>query len=120
MEKTSYLIYGGGSHSRVVISILEKMDIQISGIFDTDKKIKTVSKIPFLGNYNSKINSKCKLVIAIGDNHIREKISRTIQHPVGTIIDFDTKINKDVKIGEGSQILHLPQLMSGQQLGSIT
>ena len=117
MEKTSYIIYGGGSHSRVVISILEKMNIQISGIFDTDKKIKTVSKIPFLGNYNSKINSKCKLVIAIGDNHIREKISRTIQHPIGTIIDSDTKINKDVKIGEGSQIITSSTINIGTTIG---
>ena len=29
MEKTNYLIYGGGSHSRVIISILEKMGVQI-------------------------------------------------------------------------------------------
>ena len=45
MGKTDYLIYGGGSHSRVVISILEKIGIQIAGIFDTNNRLKKIKKI---------------------------------------------------------------------------
>ena len=49
MEKTSYLIYGGGAHSRVIISILEKMDIKIAGIFDTKNHVKKSPKNSFSG-----------------------------------------------------------------------
>lgn len=117
MEKTSYLVYGGGSHSRVVISILEKMDLQVAGIFDTDNKIKTISKIPFLGNYNSQINLKCKLVIAVGDNKIREKISESILHPIGKIIDPEAKISNEVTVGEGSQIITSSTINIGTKIG---
>ena len=117
MEKTSYLIYGGGSHSRVVISILEKKDIQVAGIFDSENNIKTTLKIPFLGNYNAQINLKCKLVVAIGDNYIREKISRIIKHPIGTIIDPDAIISEEVSIGEGSQIITSSTINAGTKIG---
>ena len=117
MEKTSYLIYGGGSHSRVVISILEKKDIQVAGIFDSENNIKTTLKIPFLGNYNAQINLKCKLVVAIGDNYIREKISRIIKHPIGTIIDPDAIISEEVSIGEGSQIITSSTINVGTKIG---
>ena len=40
MEKTSYLIYGGGKHSRVVISVLEKNGIEVVGLFDADNNTK--------------------------------------------------------------------------------
>ena len=73
MEKTDYLIYGGGSHSRVVISILEKMGIQIAGIFDTNNRLKKIKKINFLYQNDPQIDSNFKLVIAVGDNDIRKK-----------------------------------------------
>ena len=117
MEKINYLIYGGGTHSRVVISILEKMGIKVAGIFDINNKIKSIKEISFLGNYNSQMNSKCKLVIAIGDNNIREKVSLTIQHSIGTIIDPDTKINRKVTIGEGSQIITSSTINVGTTIG---
>ena len=112
MEKINYLIYGGGTHSRVVISILEKMGIKVAGIFDINKKIKSIKEISFLGNYNSQINSKCKLVIAIGDNNIRKKISEVIQHPIGTIIDSDAMISEEVSIGEELGVGLLERLLS--------
>jgi sugar O-acyltransferase (sialic acid O-acetyltransferase NeuD family) len=117
MEKTDYLIYGGGSHSRVVISILEKMGIQIAGIFDTNNRLKKIKKIPFLGRYDAQIDSNCKLVIAVGDNDIRKKISEVIQHPIGTIIDPDTMISEEVLIGEGTQIITSSTVNVGTKIG---
>ena len=117
MEKTDYLIYGGGTHSRVLISILEKMGIKIAGIFDTNNRLKKVKKIPFLGNYDALIDSNCKLVIAIGDNNIRKKISEVIQHPIGTIIDPDAVISEEVSIGEGAQIITSSTINVGTKIG---
>ena len=47
MEKTSYLIYGGGKHSRVVISVLEKNGIEVVQNFDADNNINQLIKYPF-------------------------------------------------------------------------
>ena len=117
MEKTNYLIYGGGGHSRVVISILEKLGINIIGIFDNNSNLKCQKNIPFLGPYNSQFDSNSKLLITIGDNNVREKISQTIQHPIGLIIDPDAKINKEVVIGEGSQIITSSTINVGTIIG---
>ena len=115
MEKTNYLIYGGGTHSRVVISILEKMGIQIAGIFDINNRLKKIKKIPFLGHYDAQINSNSKLVIAVGDNDVRKKISEVVQHPIGTIIDPDAIISEEVfisfSIGRSSLILSIEFLI---------
>ena len=117
MEKTDYLIYGGGTHSRVLISILEKMGIKIAGIFDTNNRLKKIKKIPFLGHYDAQVDSNCKLVIAIGDNNIRKKISEGIQHPIGTIIDPDAVISEEVSIGEGAQIITSSTINVGTKIG---
>ena len=117
MGKTSYLIYGGGAHSRVIISILEKIDIKIAGIFDIKNHVKIAKKIPFLGSYDEQINSKCKLAIAIGDNSIRKKISQNIKHPIATIVDPNTNISNDVSIGEGSQIIASSTINVGTIIG---
>ena len=117
MGKIEYLIYGGGAQSRVVTSILEKMDIRIAGIFDKNNDLKTSKQIPFLGNYDTQIHSKCKLVIAIGDNKIRKKVSLIIQHPIATIFDPNTNISKDVSIGEGSQIIMSSTINIGTRIG---
>lgn len=117
MVKTEYLIYGGGTHCRVIISILEKMGIPIGGIFDINSSLKHINNVQFFGSYSAQINPDSKLVIAIGNNNIREKISQTIQHPIGTIIDPETKVNKGVSIGEGSQIITSSTINVGTTVG---
>ena len=117
MGKTDYLIYGGGTHSRVVISILEKMEIQIAGFFDINNRLIKSKNIPYLGHYNAQINSNLKLVIAIGDNKIREKISESILHPIGKIIDPEAKISSEVTVGEGSQIITSSTINIGTKIG---
>ena len=117
MVKTEYLIYGGGTHCRVIISILQKMEIPIGGIFDINSPLKHLNKIEFFGNYSAQINPNSKLIIAIGNNNIRYKVSQTIQHPIGTIIDPETKVNKGVSIGEGSQIITSSTINVGTTIG---
>ena len=117
MVKTEYLIYGGGTHCRVIISILKKLGIHIGGIFDTNRPLRQLNKIKFFGKYSAQINPNSKLIIAIGDNNIRKKVSQTIRHQIGTIIDPETKVNKGVSIGEGSQIITSSTINVGTTVG---
>ena len=41
-DKTKFLIFGGGGHSRVIVSILEKLDKEILGFFDRNSKSKDI------------------------------------------------------------------------------
>ncbi len=117
MVKTKFLIYGGGGHFRVICSILEKNKFDIVGFFDRDTKNKNINKISYLGDYDKRISPNAKIVVAIGNNIIREKITNKIEHSMGLVIDPDTRISKNVFIGEGSQIITSSTINTGVKIG---
>ena len=76
-------IYGSGGHSKVVMDAALNCGFDIKAIFDDDriKHGKTVFKIPVLGDRqhalriaSASINSEKKMIIAIGENKIREEL----------------------------------------------
>ena len=118
MDKTKFLIFGGGGHSRVIVSILEKLDKEILGFFDRNSKSKDINKIAFLGDYDDKFQPDVNIVIAIGNNNIREKLTKIIKHPYGKVIDQNSVISKDVKIGDGAQIMMSSTINIGTRIGN--
>ena len=62
---------------------------------------KYYKKISYLGEYDKQINPDSKIIVAIGNNIIREKISKKIKHSIGLVIDPEARISKNVFIGEG-------------------
>tara|TARA_B100000925_G_scaffold284038_1_gene258558 strand:+ start:864 stop:1484 length:621 start_codon:yes stop_codon:yes gene_type:complete len=119
MEKTKFLIYGGGGgHSRVIISILEKQRKEIVGFFDTNSKLKDIGEIPFLGDYNEKIKPNVKILITIGNNNTRKKLSNIIKHHFGKIIDQNSLVSDNVSIGDGSQIITSSTINTGSRIGN--
>ena len=82
MDKTKFLIFGGGGHSRVIVSILEKLDKEILGFFDRNSKSKDINKITFLGDYDDKFQPDVNIVIAIGNNNKNPiTICEIVPHP---------------------------------------
>ena len=55
---------------------------------------------------------------AIGDNNIREKLTKIIKHPYGKVIDQNSVISKDVKIGDGAQIMMSSTINIGTRIGN--
>tara|TARA_B100000963_G_scaffold357687_2_gene380486 strand:- start:82 stop:699 length:618 start_codon:yes stop_codon:yes gene_type:complete len=117
MAKTKFLIYGGGGHFRVICSILEKNNFDIIGFFDRDNENKNINKISYLGDYDNRISPNAKIIVAIGNNIIREKITKKIEHSFGLVIDPDTRISKNVFIGDGSQIITSSTINTGVKIG---
>ena len=114
MGKTKFLIYGGGGHFRVICSILEKDNVEIVGFFDRSNKSKGYKKISYLGEYDKQINPDSKIIVAVGNNIIREKISKKIKHSIGLVIaseatisssiDHDCTINDFVHVAPGATL----------------
>lgn len=117
MGKTKFLIYGGGGHFRVICSILEKDNVEIVGFFDRSNKSKGYKKISYLGEYDKQINPDSKIIVAVGNNIIREKISKKIKHSIGLVIASEATISKNVLIGEGSQIITSSTINTGVKIG---
>jgi len=111
------LIYGAGGHAKVIISILKATGIEIDGIFDEDLSKEKLSGIAIRHSYNSNILPDKKLIIAIGNNMIRRKISERINHEFGSVIHPSAIVDESVKIREGTCIMHNTVIQADAVIG---
>jgi hypothetical protein len=69
------LLYGASGHAKVICSIFESMDVIVDSIFDDNNRIKSLNNYKVINDYDSKYESNLPVLISIGDNVIRKKIS---------------------------------------------
>lgn len=117
MEKTNFLLLGAGGHARVLVSTIEALGHDLLGVFDSNSKIKSLDRAPNLGEYNAAIEPKAKVLLAIGDNKLRQNLARRIQHKFGRLTHPSAFVDRMVTIGEGTQILHGAIVNRGTVLG---
>lgn len=111
------ILYGAGGHAKVVCSCLEENDIQVFGIFDDDPNINEFDEINVLGKYDKEKLPNEKIIISIGDNVIRKKISARIEHKFGYIIHPSAIIDRMSEIGEGSVVFHKSVIQRHSSIG---
>jgi len=111
------LLYGAGGHAKVVKSCLEQSNIQVLGIFDDDPLVTYFQSIPVLGSYIESVHKKSKLIITIGENSIRMKISKKIFHPFGIAIHPTAIIDRLSSIGKGSVVFHNSTIQRNTKIG---
>ena len=113
------IIIGSGGHAKVVADIIltrEKElneDLKIIGFLDDNfKNLKydNIFNIPILGNLNNigsfNSNEDCFFIIAIGNNEVREKISKKYKElNYYTAIHPRSVISREVIIGSGTVIM---------------
>lgn len=111
------LIYGAGGHAKVIISCIRANQILIDSVFDDNPDRKEIYGIPVTGFYDPTIFPNQKLIIAIGDNLIRRKISNQIKHAFGITVYPSSIVDKSAKIGEGTVVLHNAVIQAGSIIG---
>jgi sugar O-acyltransferase (sialic acid O-acetyltransferase NeuD family) len=108
------IIYGTRGHAKVVTDAVK--DFKVVGYFD-DASFER----GFLGikvfEYNAKLFKSTDLVIAIGDNLTRKRISENVKHSITSIAASSAEISKSVQYGEGCMILQGSVIQSGAVLG---
>ena len=113
--KKNLLIFGAGSHARVISKLFEDK-FNIIGYMITGKIYKNnkLNKKIFLLNKRNfdklKKNRKLFSIIAVGDNQIRKKFflklrNLKIKNKWISIISKNAILAKDVKIGEGTLVM---------------
>ena len=100
------ILYGAGGHAKVVLSCLEENSIQVLGIFDDNPNLIEFEDMNILGKYDREKYPDEKIIISIGDNSIRKKISNKIKHEFGHIVHPSATVDRLVEVGEGSVIFH--------------
>ncbi|NLJ39068.1 MAG: acetyltransferase [Candidatus Atribacteria bacterium] len=127
IEKSIY-IFGAGGWGRVIFDIASRMGLSIIGFLDQDPN--SWNQIIFgksvLGNENilfSNTSSIQSLIIAIGDNNRRKKITielqqRNKQIELLNIIDPFTMVSTFSSIGLGVMILPGVTIQAGSNIGN--
>ncbi|MDN3670051.1 acetyltransferase [Echinicola jeungdonensis] len=67
-------IMGASGHAKAVIAAVESKGIEINGVLDDNPEIKECLKYPVSTPENFDIAPKSQMLVAIGDNKIREKV----------------------------------------------
>jgi sugar O-acyltransferase (sialic acid O-acetyltransferase NeuD family) len=106
MKSNKIILYGASGHAKVISSIIEAMDRFVDIIFDDNEKIVNLNQYRVLNGYDKRYNPNIPIIISIGDNKIRKKISEKISHPFTILIHPSSIIDKKVKIENGSVVFH--------------
>lgn len=116
MLMNNWVIYGGGGHARVLADAIKAKGEVVANYFDDNEAIFSINNIE-VKPYHESTASKAQLIIGIGNNKIRKRISKYIVHPFGTLIHPTAVIAADVAIGEGAVILAGVVIQSGAVIG---
>lgn len=117
MEKIKIILYGASGHSRVVSSLIDLNDFKFMGYYDDNQHLKYFNGIKVLTTYNPNINKDCEIVISIGDNQIRKKLSQKISHSFSILVSRHSIVSKDVSIGEGTVVVQGAIIQANTEIG---
>jgi sugar O-acyltransferase (sialic acid O-acetyltransferase NeuD family) len=105
-NQSQVLLYGGSGHSKVISSILESMNINVHGIFDDNLTLTNTNILKILGVYDPNFKLNFPLIISVGDNKSRKRISEIVKHKFAIAIHNSVIIDKNVKLGPGTVLMH--------------
>lgn len=111
------ILYGNSGHARVVIDCLQSQNKIVRGIFDDNFLKEGINRYVMLGEYDPKVHPDEELIITIGDNLLRKKVSNLIQHNFGIACHSTSTISPNTLIGDGTVIIHKSILQSNVRVG---
>ncbi|RZL43355.1 MAG: acetyltransferase [Pedobacter sp.] len=109
-------LFGASGHAKVIIDILRKSEVEITGLFDDNPNLNELYSFPVLGKYNGQQLDK-PLIISIGDNKIRQKISEKVKAFFGKAIYADAIISPSAFIDEGTVVMQGAVIQASAQIG---
>lgn len=111
------LLYGANGHGKVIIDCLESQEREIKGIFDDDLSRKDLLGYKVFGKYDADKFSEEEIIISIGNNETRKKVSEIINHKFGNSQHKSATVAKNVQLGEGTVIFHKSIVQSAAKIG---
>lgn len=114
-------ILGAGGHTRSLINLLEYNNYSIQGIYDnnyTTKQIETINTFKVIGKI-SDLKEDNKLVLSIGDNHIRERLFNDYnkQILIDNLIHPRAYLEKHIVLDNSNQIFACVTINSNVKIG---
>jgi len=110
------ILYGASGHGKVVRDILISQGIEVKVFFDDNPDIDLFETLPVF-RYNPELFLDNKLIISIGSNFIRKKISKFVKHEFGIGIHNSAIIGSNVIIDEGTVVMQGAIIQASTKIG---
>jgi sugar O-acyltransferase (sialic acid O-acetyltransferase NeuD family) len=111
------ILYGGSGHAKVIRDCIRASGAEVSFIFDDNPNIKNLDETSVVGPYKSDFNFNEEIIISIGDNQIRKKISEKVVHKFGKTVHPSAILSSYSKIDEGTVIMNGGIVNAGTKIG---
>lgn len=113
-------LYGAGGHAKVVIDILEQLDIKIEAVIDDDELLNSIMGYPvYRKDFLSSVDPQSEVLVTIGNNEIRKRIAENVGLSIcNTIVHPSAIISKYAEVGEGTVIIQGAILQAEAKIGS--
>ncbi|MFB6454320.1 hypothetical protein ACE38W_03530 [Chitinophaga sp. Hz27] len=111
--KKEVVIYGAGGHARVISAMVKDQEREVCCYFDDQGEVEDVSIVP----YQDHIYPDALMVLAIGNNTVRQRLADTVSHGYATLIHQDASVAADVATGEGTVVLARAVVQANVKLG---
>ncbi|CAL2103446.1 Acetyltransferase [Tenacibaculum sp. 190130A14a] len=107
MNKSKYFLYGASGHGKVILEILESLDIKVEGFFDDGERVQnSILNTPVLGKFLTyDWDQNDTIIISIGNNIIRKKVSNELKVSFGKAIHQKSIISPSSSIDEGTVVM---------------
>lgn len=110
------LLYGASGHGKVIRDIIESRGMSVSHCFDDNNLLTEFDGIK-VGLYSNEIFSAEELIISIGNNAIRKKISQKVNHSFGRINHVSSVISPRSFFSEGTVLMQGVVIQSSVMIG---
>ncbi|MGQ9864423.1 MAG: acetyltransferase [Bacteroidia bacterium] len=118
--REAYILYGGGGQGAVVAAALQVSGKEIIGYVDDKGATRYLSHIPFLGKYEPHLYPGAFVILSIGDNLTRKRLSTRVSHRWGQVIHPTAWVGPHSELGMGTMILARAVIQTGVSVGNHT
>jgi len=99
-------LYGASGHAKVIIEILESLNISVDGLFDDNPLIKALLGYPVFSAVSSQETLMGDTIISIGNNEIRKNISeKYLFRYANAIVHPRSCVSRRSKLNEGTVVM---------------
>ena len=94
-------LYGASGHAKVIMDILQALDIEVEGLFDDNPKVNMLSGMPVRHDYQG----ENPVIFSIGSNRVRKMLDERWHVAYGTAIHPSAIVSPTASVGEGSVVM---------------
>ena len=110
-------LYGAGGHCKVIIDIINSLEKTVDAVFDDNINISSLLNTP-VTQWEIEYQTQYKnVLISIGNNKIRKKISETIAANFISLIHPSAIVSKYATIGKGTVVMASAVINAGATIG---